>query len=232
MKGRTALEIYITQISELMNEDIYNRAYASLPQNRKDKADRIKMQQGRCQSVAAGLLLNYAVRNWTNRIQLSDTENNEIHNVSIQDAIEEYNQKYDYETVTGSSGKPYFRNFPDIFFNISHSGKYVVCAVSDKEVGIDIEGGRKASISLAKRFFCQEEASWINEEDSEDRFFRIWTLKEAYGKAVGCGVLEILSKVVYKIIDGEMKAYINDDIQSIKIIEFGIENYKIAAIEL
>ncbi len=232
MKGRTALEIYITQISELMNEDIYNRAYASLPQNRKDKADRIKMQQGRCQSVAAGLLLNYAVRNWTNRIQLSDTENNKIHNVSIQDAIEEYNQKYDYETVTGSSGKPYFRNFPDIFFNISHSGKYVVCAVSDKEVGIDIEGGRKASISLAKRFFCQEETSWINEEDSEDRFFRIWTLKEAYGKAVGCGVLEILSKVVYKIIDGEMKAYINDDIQSIKIIEFGIENYKIAAIEL
>lgn len=230
-KEEAVLEIYITQINELMNEDIYNMAYVLLPQNRKDKAGRMKMQQGRCQSVAAGLLLNYAVKKWVKRNTAFDMENDTIHNISMLDAIKEYDQEYDYETGTNSSGKPYFINFPDIYFNISHSGKYVACVVSDKEVGIDIEGDRKASISLAGRFFCPEEVSWINEADSEDRFFRIWTLKEAYGKAIGCGVLEILSKVVYKIIDGEMKAYINDDIQSIKIIELEIENYKIAAIE-
>lgn len=36
-------------------------------------------------------------------------------------------------------GKPYLPDYSDVHFNISHSEKYVVCAVSDKPVGVDIQ---------------------------------------------------------------------------------------------
>lgn len=36
-------------------------------------------------------------------------------------------------------GKPFLRDRQDLFFNISHSGEYAVCAVSEHPVGIDIE---------------------------------------------------------------------------------------------
>lgn len=40
-------------------------------------------------------------------------------------------------TYTGH-GKPYLLNYPDVHFNISHSGEYVACAVADSPVGVDI----------------------------------------------------------------------------------------------
>ena len=36
-------------------------------------------------------------------------------------------------------GKPYLSDYSDVHFNISHSGEYVVCSVSDKPVGVDIQ---------------------------------------------------------------------------------------------
>ncbi|MGE7591252.1 4'-phosphopantetheinyl transferase family protein [Peribacillus sp. NPDC101480] len=46
--------------------------------------------------------------------------------------------------MTNSFGKPFSSNFPSFHYNISHSGEYVVCAVHDAEVGVDIKwAGRK-----------------------------------------------------------------------------------------
>ena len=36
-------------------------------------------------------------------------------------------------------GKPYIPALPDMHFNISHSGRWIVCAVDSKPIGIDIE---------------------------------------------------------------------------------------------
>lgn len=36
-------------------------------------------------------------------------------------------------------GKPYLKGYENFNFNISHSGKFVVCAIDDKSIGIDIE---------------------------------------------------------------------------------------------
>ena len=53
---------------------------------------------------------------------------------------------------TGEFGKPYISG-DNIHYNISHSGDYVVCAVSNHEIGVDIQKVTGDHMKLAKRFF-------------------------------------------------------------------------------
>lgn len=80
-----------------------------------------------------------------------------------------------------------------IEFNLSHSGKYVVLAVSDKKVGIDVERTKKDRISVAKRCFCKEEYEdilLVKEGPDRNRCFQqYWTMKEAYVKWTGKGLV-------------------------------------------
>ena len=86
-----------------------------------------------------------------------------------------------------ANGKPYFEN-GSVFFSLSHSGNYAVCAVSDCEVGVDIEQPRRNSLKLAKRFFTEGEYELIAESaDPDEQFCRIWVIKESYIKATGSG---------------------------------------------
>ena len=43
------------------------------------------------------------------------------------------------EFVKNEFGKPYISGHENCFFNISHSGKRVICALSNSECGVDIE---------------------------------------------------------------------------------------------
>lgn len=94
--------------------------------------------------------------------------------------------------VKGENGKPYMEGHGNIFFNISHSGDYVMCAVSDREVGCDIQKMEKAELSLAERFFLPQEyeaiATQPDEESKRRMFYRYWTLKESYMKVTGLGM--------------------------------------------
>ena len=88
----------------------------------------------------------------------------------------------------GKHGKP---EVEGIHFNISHSGKYVICAVSDSPVGCDIEKRRKISPHLAERYFCTTEKVHLEPFDVEayeQEFFRLWTKKESYVKMTGEGL--------------------------------------------
>ena len=102
---------------------------------------------------------------------------------------------------------------------------------TDRE-GIDIEKARKGRQNLAKRFFDISEAEWIKECDSDQRFFRIWTLKEAYGKATGQGVLDILDKIVYRLEKGKMKAYMCGLPQNFTIVEKEFDGFSLSVIQL
>lgn len=97
----------------------------------------------------------------------------------------------DAEFIYGQYGKPYIRE-NSIYFNLSHSGEYAVCAVSDREVGIDIQKKGVLKMKVAKRFFTENECNYIlGESDGEkaaDRFYRLWALKESFVKAVGMGM--------------------------------------------
>ncbi len=94
------------------------------------------------------------------------------------------------------SGKPYAIN-ADIYFSISHSSDMVVCAISEKEIGIDIEKIRKIRFRTAEKFATESEIAYIR--NVENRFFEIWTLKEAFFKCKGTGLGADIKSVSFDI---------------------------------
>lgn len=88
----------------------------------------------------------------------------------------------------GVQGKPYLPQGPD--FSISHSRGYVAVAVSDREVGLDMEMVRPYPERLPRRIFSQEELRWFQSRwETQVDFFTLWTLKESYFKFLGTGLL-------------------------------------------
>ncbi|MDQ0195342.1 4'-phosphopantetheinyl transferase family protein [Paenibacillus wynnii] len=88
-------------------------------------------------------------------------------------------------------GKPQLANSPDIHFNISHSGKYVVASVDTMPVGVDVEIIKPIDLKVADSFFSKLEKEYIlNSEYGErlSKFYRIWTMKESYIKREGKGL--------------------------------------------
>lgn len=83
------------------------------------------------------------------------------------------------------NGKPYFKN-DNIHFSISHSNDLSVCALSDKEIGVDTEKIKAFNPKLIDRICLDEEKQYIG--NSSERFFQIWTAKEAYSKLTGLGL--------------------------------------------
>lgn len=92
----------------------------------------------------------------------------------------------------GSHGKAELANYPSIKFNQSYSSDLLVVAVSrNREVGIDVEKISSDDFDgVAGRVFSARENSALAKfhgRDKSDAFFRIWTRKEAYVKALGAG---------------------------------------------
>lgn len=105
-------------------------------------------------------------------------------------------EKEQIEFAVSANGKPVAVNC-NVHFNISHSGDCVVCAVSDKEIGIDIEKIRSTNPKAAERFACPDEIDYIR--SNETGFFEIWTLKEAYFKCIGTGLGADIKNVSFRI---------------------------------
>ncbi len=157
--------MYIAKTTALQNSVIFDRFYHSASLDRKAKTDRYVNHNDKILSLGGEALLFYALKS-----------------EGITDFEIEYSQK----------GKPYLKNTDNVFFNLSHSGDTVMCALSGAEVGCDTEKVRDTAHGCAKRFFCPEECDFIasrkTEEKRKDAFFRLWTLKESFVKATGAGL--------------------------------------------
>jgi len=137
----------------------------------------------------------------------------------------------DYNSISiikNKYGKPYIENL-DLFFNISHSKDFVVCAISKNEIGIDIEKIRETKESIINQFANDIEKNYINELKGEynKRAFEIFTLKESYFKCLGTNLNNI------KEIEFELK---NNVIKSNKKnfqfkLTYQIDDYIIAICE-
>ncbi len=93
----------------------------------------------------------------------------------------------DIKITENEFGKPETDN--GSFFNISHSGKYVLLAIADCEVGCDIEKMHFVKAEqTGKLVFCQNELDKIKSADDKLRaFFDLWTRKESFLKCIGEG---------------------------------------------
>ncbi len=110
-------------------------------------------------------------------------------------------------------GKPYFAegvSDPHLEFNFTNSDDWALLAITHRtELGIDIEKIREMTNmeGLARRFFAQPEIDVIVRAPSELRrqeyFFRCWTRKEAFLKAMGTGLTFPLDHVCVSVADTE-----------------------------
>lgn len=97
----------------------------------------------------------------------------------------------DIKFVLNKYGKPYIEGYNNLFFNISHSEDWVICAISDEEVGVDIEKIEKAPVEVAEHYFHSREYKLIRgkaPEEVNEYFYKMWTLKESYIKWLGKGL--------------------------------------------
>ena len=103
----------------------------------------------------------------------------------------EYGRKLAFEPrAKGEHGKPFFTLLPKIHYNISHSGKYVMCLFAGEEVGIDIQIHKKVNYErILERLVPADMVREILEADEmEKAFFAQWVLREAYIKWTGEGL--------------------------------------------
>ena len=98
------------------------------------------------------------------------------------------------ELCYGAKGKPRLAVPARIQFNVSHSNDLALFAFAlDREIGIDVEHIRPLSDmqEIASRFFCADETAelmGLPPDQHEQAFYRCWTRKEAYIKAIGDGL--------------------------------------------
>ncbi len=196
------LEIYLYKLETKYLEENREQLLTSLCQWRREKAEKIKNPKVQLVSIAAGLLIQKV---FSERLSID------------KDAI---------SVVLGDQGKPMFLFPPDrnekcekehsFHFNLSHSGDYIALAVSDANVGIDIECKEDKGLRVAKRCFTESEYAYIMAEKEELRmqaFRDIWTMKESFLKFTGTGISVPLHSFS---IDMENHAAVTDSGEKVK----------------
>ena len=84
-----------------------------------------------------------------------------------------------------------------IEFNISHSGKYILCAFNPNgKVGVDVELVQSIDLHDYQFIFDKETFRSIRQAiDMKGAFFEAWTIREAILKADGCGLTEMAKEI-------------------------------------
>ena len=162
-----------------LSDEEYQNFYSLMDDMRKQKVDILANEKNKKQTVAGEMLAKKTISNYLN--------------ISY-DSI---------KIIEAENGKPFAENL-DIHFNISHSDNIVVCAISETEIGIDIEKLRPINLKVAKRFCSCEELNYIFgfspcdkdfcfTENTEilTRFFEIYTKKESVVKYNGNGISDL-----------------------------------------
>ena len=159
-----------------LSDKSYIHYYSLMSQEKKRRVDRFRFEDDKKRTVVGEMLARRAISEWCG--------------VAEESIVFE----------TAEHGKPYTEDL-NVEFNISHSADMVVCVVHDNPVGVDIEKIRPVDLNTAKRIFSDEETGSIfgGIPDVEDynhylndavlqRFFELWTPKEARSKCIGTGL--------------------------------------------
>lgn len=177
--------IYIFENTEILDETFVEKSIPFLSTQRLNKVLNYKVISDKINSCIAFLLLRYALKN----------------EFGIDEIPEFFFNEYE---------KPFLKNHSNIFFSISHCKNAVVCAVSDKNIAVDIMDFRKARPLTIKRVCSQKEQIFLNQNKNTNKdFTKLWVMKECYSKLKGKGLSMDFSKITVKL----------DECKNIKYIE-------------
>lgn len=177
--------LYFTQAQLRINSWEYDRLWGMLSLDERDRAHRLRHHSARQNFVAARGNLREILGAWL------DCEPEDI--------------QFGY----GDHGKPFVQNHR-VHFNLAHSQDLAIYVISDDyAVGIDLEyvdRGRDVT-KIAQRYFAEAEQVLImgagDRYVQQQTFFKAWTLKEAYAKATGQGIANILNVDVAVLLKGD-----------------------------
>lgn len=120
----------------------------------------------------------------------------------------------------GSQGKPFVHgagSLAPVQFNLSHAHHVVACVISEAgPCGIDVEQTRDAPElnAVANSVFTDEERACLARQEPQRRlthFFDLWSLKEAYLKALGVGLLGDTRRASFAIGSEGVRADVRDE---------------------
>ncbi|RYU91301.1 4'-phosphopantetheinyl transferase superfamily protein [Mucilaginibacter terrigena] len=107
--------------------------------------------------------------------------------------------------VLGDNKKPHVvgNNGDTIHYNLSHSGDWILLAIAASPIGTDVEfiDNNFSFRDILPDNFSNDEIAYINHDNAAERFFTLWTRKEAILKATGQGLGEHLQ--LTPSLDGE-----------------------------
>lgn len=140
----------------------------------------------------------------------------------LREALSKYSadrHPADWRFRKDAFGKPHLAgdNLPaPLEFNLSHTTGFVACAISSKRVGIDVERVRQNMDyeALVQSQFSREEFKMVNELSMDarvDRVIELWTLKEAFLKAVGQGLSGALDSIWFELDSNSIRFHAPED---------------------
>ena len=163
------LKIYFANVQCLEKPSVFEGFFIHMNHIRQQKINRVKQLSDKRLSLGAGILLRYALE---------------------KEGLDY--SKLDFEV--SQNEKPIIvsnENDVIVYFNLSHSKNMVMCVISDKPVGCDIQENKDYKAGVAQKFFTAEEFEYLEGLPKEDRvraFYRIWSLKESFVKMTGEGI--------------------------------------------
>lgn len=205
------MKVLVRNISVFEDEEVFQTFYQKMPEERQRKIDCCARWKDKRLSLAAGVLLQEMLQEY---------------------GVDDANLRIGY----GENQKPYLLDYPDIHYNLSHSGEMAMCIAADTEVGCDIEEiNPHMNLGIAKRFFTTNEYEAIMREETEDKkkdmFFRLWTLKESFLKVTGLGMKLPLNSFEMILGDSIQVKY-EGNLAAYEFREYCYEHYKAAVCRL
>ena len=159
--------IYAVNIEKFKDEEILEYLFKYISQEKAEKLSKFKMIDDKKRGLIGELLVRYLI---CDNLKIKNSEVNFTKN------------KY---------GKPFLKDYIGLEYSVSHSNKFVVCAIGDYAVGIDIEYVKDVELGAANYLFERHEYEVFNnlpENNKLDYFYSMWTLKESLIKAKGLGL--------------------------------------------
>ena len=242
------INLYVMNVSPFEDSSLFSKGLSFIDEERRSKVNNLKKQEVKKLSLGAGLLLLYGLNHFCGRLPDACGEKDraecrnkpedktplKTYEVDLRGVIGSWNADAMANTFHysyGEHGKPYVSGEDPIFFSLSHSGEYVLLAVSDSEIGADIQLRiRKDYEHMAKHFMTQTEYElWCKQLPGKQRelFYQIWTGKEAYLKLTGEGMTAGFQTVCLDA-GKQTMADVRTPDKNVETMWFELEDYQIA----